>query len=138
MRVPWFVWEKKKTKVKVTLAHGAIVRGNLRDVSRLVTDERVAVARDSTNGRGRGAGATALHKAVLYDRVDVTRWLINNYPAVLAATDKRGRTGLHYAAVKRDAGHVYKILVNAGAKPDWRDKVTPRLFSIVIRREKKS
>jgi ankyrin repeat protein len=93
------------------------MRGNLEDVMRLLVTPQLALSPDSSTG------ATPLHKAVLYGHPKIVRFLINNFPESLRSTDRKGRTPLHYAAVKKELRHIYKILVNAGSNPNVKDKV---------------
>ena len=54
---------------------------------------------------------------------DLVRHLVQSYPELLVHEDRAGRSPLHYAAVIRDGGHLYKILTKAGADPSVTDRV---------------
>ena len=51
---------------------------------------------------------------------------MTNYPQLVHDEDAVGRTPLHYAAVTRDGGHIYKVLEKANADPTCKDKVKPK------------
>lgn len=42
-----------------------------------------------------------------------------------------GRTSLHYAAGKHDGGHLYELLITAGADETVKDIVRKRLLVVV-------
>lgn len=59
-----------------------------------------------------------------YFRAGILRYLAGRFPETTAAVDANGRTALHYAAVLKDNGHFYNLLVNAGANPKATDQAS--------------
>ncbi|XP_054706765.1 poly [ADP-ribose] polymerase tankyrase-2-like [Uloborus diversus] len=95
--------------------HDAVVRGNLGEVESVLTRKRFALSRDHL-------GASPLHLAVLHGHTDIVKYIIDNFPEALDGPDNEGRTPLHYAAVMRDGGNYYRILLMAGADETVVDK----------------
>ncbi|GIY37786.1 uncharacterized protein CEXT_604031 [Caerostris extrusa] len=95
--------------------HDAVVRGNLGEVESVLTRKRFALSRDHL-------GASPLHLAVLHGHTDIVKYIIDNFPEALDGPDNEGRTPLHYAAVMRDGGTYYRILLMAGADETVKDK----------------
>ncbi|GBM02827.1 hypothetical protein AVEN_52010-1 [Araneus ventricosus] len=95
--------------------HDAVVRGNLGEVESVLTRKRFALSRDHL-------GASPLHLAVLHGHTDIVKYVIDNFPEALDGPDNEGRTPLHYAAVMRDGGTYYRILLMAGADETVKDK----------------
>ncbi|XP_035230763.1 LOW QUALITY PROTEIN: uncharacterized protein LOC118202692, partial [Stegodyphus dumicola] len=95
--------------------HDAVVRGNLGEVESVLTRKRFALSRDHL-------GASPLHLAVLHGHTDIVKYIIDNFPEALDGPDNEGRTPLHYAAVMRDGGSYYRILLMAGADEAVKDK----------------
>ena len=56
--------------------------------------------------------------------LDITRYLVQNFPDLIQQKDKAGRTPMHYGAVVRDGGHVTKILKMANGDPYLKDDVS--------------
>ncbi len=54
------------------------------------------------------------------------RYLATNFPKVLELSDHRGRTCLHYSALAKDPSQCLRMLANAGADRDVKDKVIVR------------
>ncbi|GFY41036.1 uncharacterized protein TNIN_10161 [Trichonephila inaurata madagascariensis] len=95
--------------------HDAVVRGNLGEVESVLTRKRFALSRDHL-------GASPLHLAVLHGHTDIVKYIIDNFPEALDGPDNEGRTPLHYAAVMRDGGTYYRVLLMAGADETVKDK----------------
>ncbi|CAL1290936.1 unnamed protein product [Larinioides sclopetarius] len=95
--------------------HDAVVRGSLGEVESVLTRKRFALSRDHL-------GASPLHLAVLHGHTDIVKYIIDNFPEALDGPDNEGRTPLHYAAVMRDGGTYYRILLMAGADETVKDK----------------
>ncbi|XP_014677047.1 PREDICTED: uncharacterized protein LOC106816918 [Priapulus caudatus] len=91
----------------------AIERGDLRGVQQLLDRKHLLAMHDET-------GATPLHVAVLRGETAIVRYIVSY--SSLDSRDQKGRTPLHYAATLRDGGHIYKILVKAGASPVTNDQ----------------
>jgi nucleolar GTP-binding protein len=89
----------------------------LRAVKLLIDRKKLALCRD-------GRGLSPLHKAIVFSRIDIAKYLIRNYPqSVVNSMDQHKRTPLHYAAALRDGGYLYKQLRKAGADPNIFDSV---------------
>ncbi|UYV67595.1 hypothetical protein LAZ67_5001326 [Cordylochernes scorpioides] len=99
---------------KMDQIHRAVARGRLRELQHLLDRKKLAFCRDNV-------GATPLHKAVLFSRLEVVRYLLARYPALLHARDHNGRTPLHYSAVLPDDGEMFRKLSEAGADPTATD-----------------
>lgn len=56
------------------------------------------------------------------------RYLAGRFPETAQVTDDNGRTPLHYAAVLKDNGHYYNLLVHLGADMRVEDKVSWQLI----------
>lgn len=71
-------------QTKISLIHGAVKRGSLLVVQKLVSEDpksKLILAKDST-------GTPLLHKAVYYDHLDIVEWLVQNYPSTVSLKDK--------------------------------------------------
>lgn len=108
---------------KIASIHNSANTGNMRDLQSLLDRKRLAEAQD-TVGRG------PLHHAVLGNNPQVVRYLVNGYPQCIDLTDFEGRSSLHYAAVLPDSGVMYKVLIQAGADPNLKDRAgnTPGIY----------
>lgn len=126
-------------QAKIQAIHRAIENGNLREVKALLDRKKLALARDRK-------GATPLHKAVLHNRLDITTWLLKNYPQAVNALDhvcyqllfchlflmtkisiiQNKRSPLHYAAglITSDSGQMYKLLCKSNANQHLEDCVS--------------
>ncbi|XP_031788021.1 uncharacterized protein LOC100121644 isoform X2 [Nasonia vitripennis] len=60
-------------------------------------------------------GLNVLHKAAGLGYVELARDILDRYPAIVNAQDNENRAPLHYAAVCRDGGAMYDLLVEYGA-----------------------
>ncbi|XP_043270896.1 uncharacterized protein [Venturia canescens] len=60
-------------------------------------------------------GLNVLHKAAGLGYTEIAREIIDKYPAALSLQDNDGRTPLHYAAIAKDEGATYDLLVEHGA-----------------------
>ena len=98
-------------QAKIQAIHRAIEQGNLRAVKLLTDRKKLALCRD-------GRGLAPLHKAIVFARTDIAKYLIRNYPQSVNAMDQNKRTPLHYAAAFRDGGYLYKLMRKAGADPN--------------------
>uniref|UniRef100_A0AC34QFB3 Uncharacterized protein n=1 Tax=Panagrolaimus sp. JU765 TaxID=591449 RepID=A0AC34QFB3_9BILA len=98
-------------QAKIQAIHRAIEQGNLRAVKLLTDRKKLALCRD-------GKGLAPLHKAVVFGRTDIAKYLIRNYPQSVNAMDQNKRTPLHYAAAYKDGGYLYKLMRKAGADPN--------------------
>lgn len=94
--------------------HSAVEEGESRKVMQLLDKKQKAQTRDRNQ-------ANILHKAVLHGHTDLVRYMISTFPELIKQEDRAGRTPLHYAAVLRDGGHIYKILEKAGGNPKAKD-----------------
>ncbi|XGW18517.1 hypothetical protein V3C99_002825 [Haemonchus contortus] len=101
-------------QAKVQAIHKAVETGNLRAVRLLTDRKKLALCRDSR-------GLSPLHKAIVFDRADIAKYLIRNYPHAVNAMDQKKRTPLHYAAAYRDGGYLYKMMRKSGADPNIYD-----------------
>lgn len=66
------------------MLHEAVSKGHLRDMEKLLGEEksqRMALCKD-------GAGVPLLHKAVYYNHLDIVKWLVEAYPLTVSAKDK--------------------------------------------------
>ncbi|XP_023215490.1 serine/threonine-protein phosphatase 6 regulatory ankyrin repeat subunit B-like [Centruroides sculpturatus] len=61
-------------------------------------------------------GNSPIHLAVKKNQLEVTKYLITNFPSVLNMKDKAGRTVLHIAGQNNNK-ELYQMLVDAGADP---------------------
>jgi ankyrin repeat protein len=50
--------------------------------------------------------------------------IIQRNPNAVITTDNEGRLPLHYAAAAKDGGHIYNMLVEAGADENALDNVS--------------
>jgi ankyrin repeat protein len=50
--------------------------------------------------------------------------ILQRSPSAALATDNEGRLPLHYAAAVKDGGHIYNLLVEAGADENALDNVS--------------
>jgi ankyrin repeat protein len=50
--------------------------------------------------------------------------IIQRSPNAVFATDNEGRVPLHYAVAAKDGGHIYNLLVEAGADENALDNVS--------------
>uniref|UniRef100_A0A0M3HW63 ANK_REP_REGION domain-containing protein n=1 Tax=Ascaris lumbricoides TaxID=6252 RepID=A0A0M3HW63_ASCLU len=98
-------------QAKIQAIHKAIETGNLRAVKLLADRKKVALCRDAR-------GLSPLHKAIVFGRTDIAKYLVRNYPQSVNAMDQNKRTPLHYAAALRDGGYMYKVMRKAGADPN--------------------
>ncbi|TKR64477.1 hypothetical protein L596_025002 [Steinernema carpocapsae] len=98
-------------QAKIQAIHKAIETGNLRAVKLLTDRKKLALCRD-------GKGLAPLHKAIVFGRTDIAKYLIRNYPQSVNAMDQNKRTPLHYAAALRDGGYLYKVMRKSGADPN--------------------
>uniref|UniRef100_A0AC35TST0 ANK_REP_REGION domain-containing protein n=1 Tax=Rhabditophanes sp. KR3021 TaxID=114890 RepID=A0AC35TST0_9BILA len=96
---------------KIHAIHKAVETGNLRAVKLLTDRKKLALCRDSN-------GLTPLHKAIVFNKIDIAKYLIRNYPQTVNAMDQNKRTSLHLAAANRDGGYLYKLLRKVGADPN--------------------
>ncbi|KAL6727776.1 hypothetical protein Aduo_009624 [Ancylostoma duodenale] len=101
-------------QAKIQAIHKAVETGNLRAVRLLTDRKKLALCRDSR-------GLSPLHKAIVFDRADIAKYLIRNYPHSVNAMDQKKRTPLHYAAAYRDGGYLYKMMRKSGADPNIYD-----------------
>ncbi|KAK0420633.1 hypothetical protein QR680_014803 [Steinernema hermaphroditum] len=100
-----------QASAKIQAIHKAIETGNLRAVKLLTDRKKLALCRD-------GRGLAPLHKAIVFGRTDIAKYLIRNYPQSVNAMDQNKRTPLHYAAALRDGGYLYKVMRKSGADPN--------------------
>ncbi|XP_068215443.1 arginine kinase-like isoform X2 [Palaemon carinicauda] len=95
--------------------HKAVEEGETRKVVQLLDKRKKAQTRDRNQ-------ANILHKAVLHGHTDLVRYMVSSFPELMKQEDRAGRTPLHYAAVIRDGGHIYKILEKEGADSKAKDQ----------------
>ncbi|KAI6240921.1 Ankyrin repeat and Ankyrin repeat-containing domain-containing protein [Aphelenchoides fujianensis] len=76
-------------QAKIQAIHKAIEQGNLRAVKLLTDRKKLALCRD-------GRGLAPLHKAIVFGRTDIAKYLIRNYPQSVNAMDQNGRPAKHY------------------------------------------
>ncbi|XP_076266286.1 uncharacterized protein LOC143199972 isoform X3 [Rhynchophorus ferrugineus] len=103
---------------KIHRIHMAAREGSLRDLQAALDRRKFAVARDSVSPNG----ASPLHVAVVFSRTSVVRYLAGRFPETVHVEDDNGRTPLHYAAVLKDNGHYYNLLLHLGADNRVKDK----------------
>ncbi|PAV76297.1 hypothetical protein WR25_16953 isoform C [Diploscapter pachys] len=101
-------------QAKIQAIHKAVETGNLRAVKLLTDRKKLALCRDTR-------GLTPLHKAIVFERSDIAKYLIRNYPQSVNAMDQKKRTPLHFAAALKDSGYLYKVMRKAGADPNIYD-----------------
>ncbi|GMR43020.1 hypothetical protein PMAYCL1PPCAC_13215 [Pristionchus mayeri] len=101
-------------QAKIQAIHKNVEMGNLRAVKLLTDRKKLALCRDSR-------GLSPLHKAIVFERTDIAKYLIRNYPQSVNAMDQKKRTPLHYAAALRDSGYLYKVMRKSGADPNIYD-----------------
>ncbi|CAJ0580803.1 unnamed protein product, partial [Mesorhabditis spiculigera] len=95
-------------QAKIAAIHKAVETGNLRAVKLLTDRKKLALCRDSR-------GLSPLHKAIVFEKSDIAKYLIRNYP------QSKKRTPLHYAAALKDGGYLYKVMRRSGADPNVYD-----------------
>lgn len=93
--------------------------GSLRDLQSALDRRKFAVAKDETSPNG----ATPLHVATIFGHTGIIRYLAGRFPETTNTVDDHKRTALHYAAVIRDNGHFYNLLVHLGANPKAADNL---------------
>lgn len=71
----------KFSKAKIQAIHKAIETGNLRAVKLLADRKKVALCRDAR-------GLSPLHKAIVFGRTDIAKYLVRNYPQSVNAMDQ--------------------------------------------------
>ncbi|CAB3403422.1 unnamed protein product [Caenorhabditis bovis] len=98
-------------QAKIQSIHKAVEAGNARAVKLLTDRKKLALCRDTR-------GLTPLHKAIVFERTDIAKYLIRNYPQSVNAMDQKKRTPLHYAAALKDGGYMYRIMRKAGGDPN--------------------
>ncbi|XP_030761565.1 uncharacterized protein LOC115886514 isoform X2 [Sitophilus oryzae] len=103
---------------KIRRIHIAAREGSLRDLQAALDRRKFAVARDNVSPNG----ASPLHVAVAFGRTSVVRYLAGRFPETVHIEDENGRTPLHYAAVLKDNGHYYNLLIHLGADNRIKDK----------------
>uniref|UniRef100_A0A8R1HMB2 ANK_REP_REGION domain-containing protein n=1 Tax=Caenorhabditis japonica TaxID=281687 RepID=A0A8R1HMB2_CAEJA len=101
-------------QAKIQSIHKAVETGNLRAVKLLTDRKKLSLCRDSR-------GLSPLHKAIVFERTDIAKYLIRNYPQSVNAMDQKKRTPLHYAAALKDGGYLYKVMRKSGADPNIYD-----------------
>lgn len=84
--------------------------GNLRDLQAALDRRKFAIARDEVSPNG----ATPLHVATIFGHTGIIRYLAGRFPETTNTLDDNKRTALHYAAVVKDNGHFYNLLVHLG------------------------
>ncbi|XP_052810541.1 caldesmon-like [Mya arenaria] len=104
----------KQTVGQVEDLHKAVRESQWDRVKELMEDGKLVCAADRT-------GLPPLHEAVILGLGDIVENIAKTFAESLKATDSMGRTALHYAAGRRDGGHLYEVLVNAGAEDDAQD-----------------
>ncbi|XP_045170494.2 uncharacterized protein LOC123532938 [Mercenaria mercenaria] len=109
-----FTAELPQAKTKVESLHKAVEESKWDTVRELLEDKKLIKAADRT-------GLPVLHKAVILGETDIVENIAREFIEALTVTDNMGRTALHYAAGRRDGGHLYKILTDAGATDDVKD-----------------
>lgn len=102
------------TKTKVETLHKAVEESKWDTVRELLEDKKLLKAADRT-------GLPVLHKAVVLGETDIAEKIAKEFVEALSVTDNMGRTALHHAAGRRDGGHFYKLLTEAGADEDVKD-----------------
>uniref|UniRef100_A0A0K0F5M1 ANK_REP_REGION domain-containing protein n=1 Tax=Strongyloides venezuelensis TaxID=75913 RepID=A0A0K0F5M1_STRVS len=98
-------------QAKINSIHKAVEQGNLRAVKLLTDRKKLALCRDCN-------GLTPLHKAIVFNKIDIAKYLLRNYPQTVNAMDQNKRTPLHYSAAMRDGGYLYKLMRKVGADPN--------------------
>lgn len=63
-------------------------------------------------------------KAAGLGRKEIAEYIVRTYPSGVGVVDNEGRTPLHYAAVAKDGGDVYDLLVQNGADESTLDHVS--------------
>lgn len=109
-----FISKIRDVQEKVAELHKAIEDGNTRDVKQLLDRKKFILAADRT-------GLPPFHKAVVTGYGEMVEWFIQEFKFAIEHKDNMGRTVLHYAAGLPDAGYIYSMLTNAGAKEDTVD-----------------
>ncbi|XP_059225190.1 uncharacterized protein LOC106087756 isoform X6 [Stomoxys calcitrans] len=111
---------------KIRRVHEASRNGSLLNLQQALDRRKFAIAKDEISPNG----ATPLHVAVLFGHSDIVRYLAARFPETTTTTDVDGRTALHYAAVIKDNGHFYNVLLQLGANPKAPDKMgkTPEQY----------
>ncbi|CAH1977106.1 unnamed protein product [Acanthoscelides obtectus] len=111
---------------KIRRIHDAARNGSLRDLQAALDRRKFAIAKDSISPKG----ASPLHVAVIFGNTSIVRYLAGRFPETVQVTDDDGRTPLHYAAVLKDNGHYYNLLVHLGADMRLEDKFghTPEYY----------
>ncbi|XP_013406684.1 ankyrin-1 [Lingula anatina] len=109
-----FLEELDDFQVKVIQLHKAVENANMSEAKKYLDD------RDMGRAKDRG-GRTPLHKAVIYERRIIIKFLIKDYPETLNMKDFNGRTPLHFACALPDADDIVDSLLRAGADKNITD-----------------
>lgn len=102
---------------KIRRVHLAARVGSLRDLQSALDRRKFAIAKDEISP----SGATPLHVATVFGHTGTIRYLAGRFPETTNTVDDNKRTALHYAAIIRDNGHFYNLLVHLGANPKAAD-----------------
>lgn len=112
--VKQFTAELPQEKTKVENLHKAVEEDHWDTVKELLEDKKLIKASDRS-------GLPPLCKAVVLGQTNIVEGLVKDFVDMLTVTDHMGRTALHHAAGRRDGGHLYKILTDAGADEEATD-----------------
>ncbi|XP_059476615.1 serine/threonine-protein phosphatase 6 regulatory ankyrin repeat subunit B-like [Neocloeon triangulifer] len=131
-RVNAFLKKVPRFQGRIARVHEAAKNGDLTTLALILDRPELAVSRDDT-------GSTPVHKAMITNHIAVVRYLLHKAPKSLTATDRMGRSPLHYAAaldgVKQGGGGTggfswYQFLLEEGAPEDSMDLLgrTPNFY----------
>jgi hypothetical protein len=102
----------------------AAKNGLIAMVSKNSGEKRCAWARDK-------AGRTLLHTAVLYERPEVVRFLIDQFPHLINSRDNLNRTPLHLCVCLKNRHEIWPQLQEAGADPKLVDANNMSVYDYV-------
>ena len=102
-------------KTKINNIYEAVRIGSVKNLQLHLTRKKFALVKEKSTE------ANLLHKAVSLGHENVARYLIKNFPETLRATDAKGRTPLHYAALREDNMSLYDFMIVHNADPNILD-----------------
>ena len=92
-------------KTKINNINEAVRIGSVKSLQLHLTRKKFALVKEKTTA------ANLLHQAVSFGHEHVARYLIKNFPETLNAIDAKGRTPLHYAALKKETKSLYEYMI---------------------------
>ncbi|ESO08937.1 hypothetical protein HELRODRAFT_168858 [Helobdella robusta] len=97
-------------KKEISILQKAVIEGDTVAVSKHAMEKKCAQCTDM-------GGRTLLHLAVLHERLEIIKYLLDHFPGLINRTDNLGRTALHYCVCLKDRINIWPPLQDAGADP---------------------